>query len=95
MATFEKREYRNKKTGKVTIRHKAKIRLKGFPYEEATFSSLPKGRDRGSRFRDPVPISSAGPVTDFPLRAGTMRHFASVWRKNLVDRLWIGGAASI
>ncbi len=45
MATFEKREYRNKKTGKVTIRHKAKIRLKGFPYEEATFDRLSDARD--------------------------------------------------
>lgn len=45
MATFEKREYRNKKTGKVTIRHKAKIRLKRFPYEEATFDRLSDARD--------------------------------------------------
>lgn len=37
MATFEKRQYRNPKTGKTTIRYKAKIRLKAFPYEEATF----------------------------------------------------------
>ena len=40
MATFEIRKYLNKKTGKVTIRYKAKIRLKGFPHEEATFDRL-------------------------------------------------------
>lgn len=37
MATLEKRKYVDKETGKTTLRHKAKIRLKDFPYEEATF----------------------------------------------------------
>lgn len=37
MASIEKREYRDKQTGKITVRYKAKIRLKAFPYEENTF----------------------------------------------------------
>jgi integrase len=37
MATIEKREYLDKISGKTIRRFKAKIRLKGFPYEEATF----------------------------------------------------------
>lgn len=44
MATFEERKYHDKKTGKVTIRHKAKIHLKGIPYEEATFDRLTDAR---------------------------------------------------
>jgi hypothetical protein len=37
----------------------------------------------------PLPISSrivAGPVSDFPMRAGNARHFSSVTWKNLLDR---------
>lgn len=37
MPSIEPRYYTDKKTGKRKVRHKAKIRLKGFPYEEATF----------------------------------------------------------
>lgn len=37
MATIEKRQYPDSKTGKTIIRYKAKIRMKGFSYEEATF----------------------------------------------------------
>lgn len=37
MATIEKRQYRNKENGKIVTRYKAKIRLRAFPYEEATF----------------------------------------------------------
>jgi integrase len=37
MATIEKREYVDKENGKTIKRFKAKIRLKGVPYEEATF----------------------------------------------------------
>jgi len=36
-ATIEARQYTDKKTGKIYTRYKAKIRLKAFPYEEATF----------------------------------------------------------
>ena len=37
MATIEKRQYLDKETGKTITRYRAKIRLKAFPYEEATF----------------------------------------------------------
>jgi integrase len=37
MATIERRQYRDKATGKTVFRYKAKIRLRAFPYEEATF----------------------------------------------------------
>ncbi len=37
MATFETRKYLNKRTGKTRERVRVKIRLKGFPPEEATF----------------------------------------------------------
>ncbi len=37
MATIEERKYKDKETGKVTVRYRAKIRLKGFAPEECTF----------------------------------------------------------
>lgn len=37
MASIEPRYSKDKKTGKRTVRYKVKIRLKDFPYEEATF----------------------------------------------------------
>lgn len=39
MATIEERKYKDKETGKVTVRYRAKIRLKGFAPEECTFVS--------------------------------------------------------
>jgi integrase len=45
MATIEKRQYLNKETGKTVTRYKAKIRLKAFPYEEATFDRKTDAQD--------------------------------------------------